>query len=84
MNTPFTINNYFNAHKDIFEKLNVDEIDHAIQIIQKTFESNKKIITCGMVVVLQQSHITLLIGIRGLIWLQVRSSEEFPCATTLD
>jgi D-sedoheptulose 7-phosphate isomerase len=47
MDTPFTINSYFNAHQDIFEKFNIDEIDGAIQIIQKTFESNKKIITCG-------------------------------------
>jgi D-sedoheptulose 7-phosphate isomerase len=43
----FSINNYLNAHVELFKKLDVAQINSAIELIKEKFLAGKKIITCG-------------------------------------
>lgn len=43
----FSIQNYLNAHQELFKHLSVEEIDNAISLIKSKFHAGKKIITCG-------------------------------------
>ena len=43
----FTVNNYFDSLKIIFEKINIEDIEKFISRVEKKFIENKKIITCG-------------------------------------
>ena len=43
----FTVKNYFHAHQDLFNKIDFDQIEFAIQLIKSKYKSGSKIITCG-------------------------------------
>ena len=43
----FSINNYFQSHSELFNKIDVSSVESSIQIIVQKFISGKKIITCG-------------------------------------
>ena len=43
----FTIQSYLDLHLSLFQKINIDEINSAIELIRSKFESGKKIIVCG-------------------------------------
>ena len=43
----FSPKNYFNSHKNLFEKIDRDSITNAIKIIKKKFLNQSTIITCG-------------------------------------
>jgi D-sedoheptulose 7-phosphate isomerase len=43
----FSIENYFSSHIKLFQKLDMDSLDVAINLIKKKFVDQKKIITCG-------------------------------------
>lgn len=45
--TNFTVSNYLSAHQQLAQKLNVEDFQRGIEMIKATFESGKKIITCG-------------------------------------
>lgn len=45
--TNFSVQNYLNAHQDLFKKISLEEIDNAISLIKSKFISGSKIITCG-------------------------------------
>ena len=47
MATDFSISQYLNAHHRLLDRINKDSIQKSIEIIKSTFESGKKIITCG-------------------------------------
>lgn len=47
MNVDFSISNYLDAHNELTKKLNINEIQEAIELIKLKFNQNKKIITCG-------------------------------------
>lgn len=43
----FTIQNYFNKHKEVFSKIDLSSIERAISMIKKCQKSGRKIFTCG-------------------------------------
>jgi D-sedoheptulose 7-phosphate isomerase len=43
----FSVQNYLNAHQDLFKKISLEEINNAISLIKSKFISGSKIITCG-------------------------------------
>jgi D-sedoheptulose 7-phosphate isomerase len=43
----FTIEGYLDKHISLFQKINIDEIKIAIDLIKSKYESGKKIIVCG-------------------------------------
>ena len=43
----FSVQSYLDAHREIFKKISLDEINNAINLIKSKFFSGKKIITCG-------------------------------------
>ena len=43
----FTVTNYFDSLKIIFEKIKIEDIEKFISRVEKKFIENKKIITCG-------------------------------------
>jgi len=45
--TNFTISNYLAAHQELAQKLDTEIFQKGIEMIKTTFESGKKIITCG-------------------------------------
>jgi D-sedoheptulose 7-phosphate isomerase len=45
--TPFTINNYLAAHAELAGKLDIVAFQAGIDLIRTTYESGKKIVTCG-------------------------------------
>ena len=45
--TPFTINNYLAAHAALAGKLDIAAFQAGIELIRTTYESGKKIVTCG-------------------------------------
>ena len=47
MGTNFTVDNYIKNHNDVMASLNQGEIEFAINLIVKTWESNQQIVTCG-------------------------------------
>lgn len=47
MSKKFTIDNYFSAHAALRDRLNIDSFKMGVDIVIKTFEAGKKIITCG-------------------------------------
>lgn len=47
MKTNFSVSNYFEAHRHLAEKVDADALQASIGIVQKAFETGKKIITCG-------------------------------------
>ena len=44
---PFTIKNYLAAHTALAEKINIADMQAGIELIRATFDSEKKIVTCG-------------------------------------
>ncbi len=47
MSSQFTISNYFNAHTDLFSKLDYNSIEKCTQVIIDKINTSQKIITCG-------------------------------------
>ncbi|SVD52945.1 uncharacterized protein METZ01_LOCUS405799, partial [marine metagenome] len=47
MGTNFTVDNYIKNHNDVMASLNQGEIEFAINLIVKTWESDQQIVTCG-------------------------------------
>lgn len=47
MNTTFSVSNYMQAHIQLAQKINLNDFQKGIDMIKKTFENGKKIITCG-------------------------------------
>lgn len=49
MNTTikFNVQNYLNAHQELFKQISTEEINNAISLIKSKFTAGKKIITCG-------------------------------------
>lgn len=47
MSTSFSVSNYFEAHRLLVEKIDRALLQASIEVVQSTFESGKKIITCG-------------------------------------
>ncbi len=45
--TPFTINNYLDAHAVLAGKLDIAAFQAGIDLIKATYEAGKKIVTCG-------------------------------------
>jgi D-sedoheptulose 7-phosphate isomerase len=45
--TTFSVSNYLAAHQQLSQKLNTEIFQRGIEMIQYSFESGKKIITCG-------------------------------------
>ena len=45
--TPFTVSNYLIQHQKLAQKLDVESFQKGIEMIRASFESGKKIITCG-------------------------------------
>ena len=43
----FSIKNYLSAHVDLFEKIDIVQVNSAIELIKEKFIAGKKIITCG-------------------------------------
>lgn len=43
----FSVQNYLDAHQELFKKISSEEIDNAITLIKSKFISGSKIITCG-------------------------------------
>jgi D-sedoheptulose 7-phosphate isomerase len=43
----FNVQNYLNAHQELFKQISIEEIDNAISLIKSKFTAGKKIITCG-------------------------------------
>jgi len=43
----FSVQNYLDAHEELFKKISSEEIDNAISLIKSKFISGSKIITCG-------------------------------------
>ena len=43
----FSVRNYLNAHNNLFEMLDINQIQVGIELIETTYLSGKKIITCG-------------------------------------
>lgn len=46
-NLPFTIENYFAYHSELFKKIDLKSIEIAINLIDAKFKNGNKIITCG-------------------------------------
>lgn len=47
MTTNFSVVNYFAAHKILAQKIDMEALQCAIDVVQNAFDSNRKIITCG-------------------------------------
>lgn len=47
MSKNFTVSNYFAAHTQLAQQLNIDVFQKGIDMIQSAFTSGRKIITCG-------------------------------------
>jgi D-sedoheptulose 7-phosphate isomerase len=47
MSKNFTVSNYFAAHTQLAQQLNIDVFQKGIDMVQAAFEGGKKIITCG-------------------------------------
>lgn len=45
--TMFTVSNYLSAHQQLSQKLDTEIFKRGIEMIQDSFQSGKKIITCG-------------------------------------
>ncbi|WP_163407801.1 D-sedoheptulose-7-phosphate isomerase [Flavobacterium ajazii] len=46
-NIKFTIKNYFDSHVSLFEKMDISEINEAIELLKSKYITGNKIITCG-------------------------------------
>ena len=47
MMNKFSVRKYFRTHTEVFKKINIESIEHAIKIIKAHFKKKKKIFTCG-------------------------------------
>jgi D-sedoheptulose 7-phosphate isomerase len=47
MSTNFSVSNYLEAHQALAGKINKTSLERSIELVRNTFESGKKIITCG-------------------------------------
>lgn len=47
MSTAFTIPNYLNSHRLLWDRIDIATIESAIQLIKTTSESGHQVITCG-------------------------------------
>lgn len=45
--TPFSVENYFAYHSEMFKKIDLKSLEFAIDLIEAKFKSGNKIITCG-------------------------------------
>lgn len=43
----FSAKKYYDAHKKLFDRVNLAELEKSILLIKHTFDFEKKIITCG-------------------------------------
>ncbi len=43
----FTVQNYFDSHSELFNKIHIDDVVSAIELVKSKFKSGHKIITCG-------------------------------------